>query len=57
MQCSDKVTGSFIGTRKRKCMHVWGGINVITVQIEATTFGHAHHHLNIVRLRFAMHLS
>ena len=31
MQCSDKVTGIFIGTRKCKCMHVYGGINAVTV--------------------------
>ena len=38
MQCSDKVIGIFIGTRKCKCMHVYGGINAVTVP---TKFGHA----------------
>ena len=47
----------FIGTRKCKCMHVLRGINAVTVQIKATTFGHVHHHVNIVQLRFALHLS
>lgn len=40
MQCYDKVTGIFIGTRKCRCMHVQGGINAVTVQIKATAFGH-----------------
>ena len=57
MQCFDKVIGIFIGTRKCRCMNVQGGINAVTVQIKATTFGHADHHVNIVRLRFAVHLS
>ena len=57
MQCSDKGTDIFIGTRKYKCMHAKGGINAVTVEIKATTFGHVHHHVNIVRPRFAMHLS
>ena len=38
MQCSDKVAGIFIGTRKCKCMHVYGGINAVSVP---TKFGHA----------------
>ena len=45
MQCYDKMTGIFIGTRKCRCMHVQGGINALTVQIKATAFGHAHHNL------------
>ena len=57
MQCSDKVTGIFRGTRECRCMHVQGGINAVTVQIKATAFGHAHHNVMIVRLRFAVHLS
>ena len=57
LQCSDKVTGIFISTQKCKCMHLSAGINVITVRIKATTFGHARHHVNIVRLRFAVYLS
>ena len=57
MQCYDKMTRIFIGTRKCKCMHVQGGINAVTVQIKATAFGHAHHNVMIVRLRFAVHLS
>ena len=61
---SHKVTGKFLKVHGNvyKCMHVQGGIksiNAVTVQIKAsaTTFGHAHHHVNIVRLRFAVHLS
>ena len=57
MQCSDKVTGIFRGTRKCRCMYVQGGINAVTVQIKATAFGHAHHNVMIVRLRFAVLLS
>ena len=32
-------------------MHVQGGINEVPVKIKikVTTFGHAHHHVNIVR--------
>ena len=29
MQCYDKVTGIFIGTRKCRYMHVQGGINAV----------------------------
>ena len=57
MQCYDKVTGIFIGTRKCRYMHVQGGINAVTVQIKATAFGHAHHNVMIVPLRFAVLLS
>ena len=52
MQCYDKMTGIFIGARKCRCMHVQGGINAVTVQIKATAFGHAHHNVMILRLRF-----
>ena len=42
MQCSDKGKGIFI--------------NEVTVQIKATTFGHAHHHLNIVHIQIANYI-
>ena len=38
-QCSDKVTGTFIGARKYKWMLVCEGINAVTVQIKATYHG------------------
>ena len=31
-------------------------VNAATVQYKATALRHAHHHVNIVQLRFAVHI-